>query len=49
MTLSELRNLRQNLDSLFYYSFDNLTIDQRQAFKAQIEMIDDKIRSMQDF
>jgi|GEM_PF-5187694 len=49
MTLSELRTLRQELDTLFYYTFDNLTEDQRISFKNQIFFIDKRIQDMQDF
>lgn len=48
MSLSQLRALRYQLDSLFYYSFDNLTGEQRLTFRAQIDMIDQAIESYQE-
>jgi hypothetical protein len=49
MTLLELRLLRQRLDTLFYYSFENLTDDQRMAFRGEIEQIDLQIRAFEEF
>ena len=49
MTLTQLRELRKNLDTLYYYSFDNLSGEQRTAFQSQIKMIDEAIQNMQEF
>lgn len=49
MTLNQLRNLRENLDRVFYYSFDNLTPEQRGVLRTQIDDIDAAIRKMMEF
>lgn len=49
MTLSQLRELRKNLDTLYYYSFDSLSGEQRIAFQSQIQMLDEAIQNMQEF
>lgn len=49
MTVSELRMLRQRLDTLFYLAFDGLSDEQRLAFRREIDEIDFKLRSSEDF
>jgi hypothetical protein len=49
MTLSQLRALRQRLDTLFYFSFESLTDEQRLAFRYEIDEIDSQIRAFEEF
>lgn len=49
MTLIQLRNLRENLDRVFYHAFDNLTIEQRDVLRSQLNDIDHAIRKMMEF
>lgn len=49
MTLGQLRALRQRLNSLFYLLFENLTKEQRLAFRSEIDEIDFHIKSFEEF
>lgn len=49
MTLTQLRNLRHELNNLFYVTCENLDGDQRLAFRAQISYVDSLIEKMQEF
>lgn len=44
-----LHKIRYDLSQLYYYSFDNLTGEQRLAFLEVIENIDRLIRNSEDF
>jgi hypothetical protein len=44
-----LHKIRYALDQLYYYSFDNLTGEQRLAFLEVINDIDRLIRAREDF
>ena len=44
-----LHKIRYDLSQLYYYSFDNLTGEQRKAFLEVIENIDILIRAKGDF
>ena len=49
MTLSELRRIRYQIDTIFYASFDTLSGEQRLAFRNVLDEIDAKIIAFEEF
>jgi len=44
-----LHRIRYDLNTLYYYAFENLTGDQRLAFLEVIENMDTILKSKEDF
>jgi hypothetical protein len=49
MTLSELRRIREQIHTAFYFSFDSLNGEQRLTFSNLLSEIDSKIAALQEF
>ncbi len=49
MTLSELRNIRHQINTVFYSNFDFLSGEARLTFQSLLEEIDTKITTFEEF